>query len=69
MPTDTLFDDRLTALEREVSELKKRVEPSSASNWLKKIEGSMEHEPDFEKVLQLGRAARTADRVPGESSN
>jgi hypothetical protein len=69
MATDTLFDDRLTALEREVSELKKRVEPTSTSNWLKMVEGSMEQEPDFAKVLELGRAARIADRTSGEPSN
>jgi hypothetical protein len=63
MSNDTVIDDRLTALEREVADLKLRLNRSaSETNWLEQLAGSMEDEPDFAQVLEFGRAARGADK-------
>jgi hypothetical protein len=50
-------DDRLTALESEVVELRNQVAAQKA-NWITDIAGSFRDEPEFDEVLRLGREAR-----------
>ena len=64
-------EERLSALEREVAELRARAGNGSAAppasplpNWLDAIVGSMSDCPEFDEVARLGQAARRADRPP-----
>jgi len=66
MLNDTMVQNRLVALEREMAELKQRLNRALSGNtWLERLAGSMVDEPDFDRVLEFGRAARSADK-PGE---
>jgi hypothetical protein len=64
------FEDRLATLEREVDRLRRRLDSSnptgqgtaSVPNWIEAVTGSMADDPEFQEVVQLGRAARQADR-------
>src|SRR5438045_2973533 len=60
MATDNV-EDRLSTLEKDVAQLKQqtqRVQP----NWLQRIVGSMDDDPDFDHVVQLGKQIRDQDR-------
>ena len=52
--------ERLATLEREMADLKSRL--AQSGKWLEQISNSMANEPDFERVLNLGRAARRTDK-------
>jgi hypothetical protein len=63
MSTAPTIESRLVSLEREMVELRRRLNRASGSgNWLQKIVSSQEADPDFKEVLELGHQARTADR-------
>jgi len=63
MPTDALIEQRLTAVEKAVAELQKRLPATGpASNWLERFTGSFKDEPAFAEVVELGWALRAADR-------
>ena len=63
MSEQTPIERRLDALEREVSELKQRLNNGNApSNWIERITGSMADFPEFEEVIRYGREIREADR-------
>ena len=51
---------RVAELEVQVVALKKRAPP--AKNWMDVVVGSLEHEPEFDEVLRLGREYRAANR-------
>lgn len=65
------LEDRLAALERDLSWLKQQLSPAAppqsaeAGNWLEAVSGSFKDDPEFDEVLRLGRLARPAD-APGE---
>ena len=61
-PTATL-EARLSALEREVAEIKRRIPPVDANNWFDKVAGSFENDPEFEEVVRLGRELRESDML------
>ncbi|MDB5322388.1 MAG: hypothetical protein JWN40_4019 [Phycisphaerales bacterium] len=57
------IETRLESLEREMAELRRRLNGSGPSgNWLDSIVGSQQNEPAFDEVLKLGREIRSADR-------
>jgi len=63
MSDQTPIERRLAALEREVSELKQRLNNGNAQvNWIERITGSMADFPEFEDVIRFGREIREADR-------
>jgi hypothetical protein len=63
MPSETLVEQRLSAVEAAVAELQHRLSPRpSIPNWLEQVIGSFKDEPAFEEVLAYGRAFRVADR-------
>jgi len=63
MAIDMQIEQRLTAVEDAVRELQRRLTIlPPAANWLERIIGSFKDEPEFEKVLEYGRAIREADR-------
>lgn len=66
---EATVEQRLSALERDLAELRARVEAGqgaaatgSRPSWLEGVVGSMKGFPEFEEVVRLGRAARHADR-------
>jgi len=63
MSTQTTIEQRLAALEQDVSELKKRLEQAIPQRtWLERVAGSMKDYPEFGEILKLGAAIRQADR-------
>jgi hypothetical protein len=64
MSEELTIEQRLTALEKEVAQLKICLEQFVApkKNWLEQISGSMEKYPEFGEVLRLGAEIRRADR-------
>jgi hypothetical protein len=62
MPAETLIDDRLKSLERDVADLKQHLmQKNSTDNWLDRLAGSMKDEPDFDQVLELGKELRRSE--------
>jgi hypothetical protein len=56
------LEERLTAVERDLADLRNHVLGSRrAAPWFKKMIGSMKDYPEFEEVVQLGREIRKAD--------
>lgn len=55
---------RLTVVEREVRELKRRLDVQSPERdaWYLKHAGVFKDDPEFEEVVRLGREIRSADR-------
>ena len=67
MSTESLIEQRLSAVEAAVAELQRRLpSPQPAPNWLEQVIGSFKDEPAFEEVLAYGRAYRESDRPPAE---
>lgn len=63
MATETQIEERLAAVERVISGLQEQLARlSSPPDWLDRISGSFEDEPEFEQVLAYGRALRSASR-------
>jgi hypothetical protein len=63
MPADTIIEQRLTALEAAVVELRNRLATRPpADNWVERFNGSFKDEPAFGEVVEYGRAIRSADR-------
>jgi hypothetical protein len=63
MSDQTPIERRLDSLEREVLELKQRLNNGNAPiNWIERITGSMADFPEFEEVIRYGREIRDADR-------
>ena len=60
--TQQTLEARLAVLEVEVATLKRQIQDDqSGKTWLDRITGSMEDIPEFDEVLELGKAARKAD--------
>lgn len=60
--SDSLFEQRLSAVERAVEELKESLRKRGvAANWLERVIGSMKDEPAFCEVVEYGRAFRQAN--------
>ena len=56
-------EERLTALEHEIAELKRRLgAPAAPANWRQQVQGSFKDEPAFDEVLRLGREIRQSDQ-------
>ena len=55
---DQTIEQRLSALEKEVAELKKdRRSPSSGKDWHRRI-GKFKDDPDYDEAMRLGRQYR-----------
>jgi hypothetical protein len=66
---DHTLDDRVAALERAVADLQCRITSSPPSNCsLDQFAGSISDEAAFMEALELGRAARDADRPAGNAA-
>ena len=58
------LEDRVTALEKEMTRLKARLEPTkeTSSDWIDKIYGSFANDPIYEEAMRLGREYRESLR-------
>ncbi len=66
--SDSNLEQRMVAVEQAVQELKLSVqERKPAPDWLARVIGSMQDEPDFEQVVALGAEIRRADRPAEET--
>jgi hypothetical protein len=63
MPSDTLFEHRLSAIEDAVAEIQRRLTCEVPHpNWVERFTGALKDEPAFADVVAFGRALRLADR-------
>ncbi len=63
MSTKETLEERLAALEREMKDLRKRVEAGNRSNdWRSRPRSSLRDMPEFEEVLRLGKEIRQSDQ-------
>jgi len=54
-------EERLTALEKELQELKQHVIlQKDQRSWIEKIAGTFKDDPDFDEIARLGREFRKA---------
>jgi hypothetical protein len=62
-------EERLAILEQEMAELKRtgRATPTK-ENWIDKVAGSFEGDPEFDEILRLGKEIRQADRPRDEDA-
>jgi hypothetical protein len=57
-------EERLTALEKEMLELKQaQTPPGPKHNWLERIAGTFKDDPEFAEILRLGREIRKSDNL------
>jgi hypothetical protein len=74
MPTGTL-EQRVAALEQDVSALKARGQPHVFSkanpnpNWVKEVAGSMKGSPEFDEVRKIMREMREAELAEFDRKN
>ncbi len=62
MSSRPLIEERLTAVEDVIAEIRRQLPTPPPSGWLGELIGSLKDELAFDEVLALGRAYRVADR-------
>jgi hypothetical protein len=64
MPTDTLIERRLCAVENALLDLQRQLQiQAPAGNWLDRFKGAFKGEPAFDEVVRYGREIRESDRL------
>jgi len=59
------FEERLSTLEKDVAQIKQRLNRTrDAAEWLDGIAGSMKEHPDFDEFVRLGREFRESQTDP-----
>ena len=59
MPAQQTIEQRLTEVERELAELKRRFPPQTdGKSWVERIAGTFKDDPDFDEIVRLGREFR-----------
>jgi hypothetical protein len=62
MAENVALEERLTAVERDLAELKDHVfQAHRGRPWFERMIGSMKDYPEFTEVVKLGRQIRKAD--------
>jgi hypothetical protein len=67
MSTNVTLEERVSALEAEVSDLRRQAAPKSRS-WLDKFDGLFAEEPAYEEVVQYGNQWRRSDAEQKDST-
>jgi hypothetical protein len=49
---------RLTEVERELADLKRRLPSVDGKSWVERIAGTFKDDPEFEEIVKLGREFR-----------
>jgi hypothetical protein len=66
---DTTLEQRVAILEEAVRTLQEAMlTRQTQPDWLDHVIGTMKDEPDFDKVLELGKALREAERPPEDDA-
>jgi hypothetical protein len=53
------IEQRLTEVEKELAELKRRLPPPpDGKSWVERIAGTFKDDPDFDEIVKLGREFR-----------
>lgn len=56
------IEERLTALEREVSAIKRQINLfAKKKDWIAAIEGTFADRPEYDEVIRLGKEIRDAE--------
>lgn len=64
MSTAPSIEERLSALECKMDQIMRELaKQRKNNNWIEKITGTFENDPDFGEIVRLGREARQADRL------
>ncbi|MBI3462648.1 MAG: hypothetical protein HY000_06240 [Planctomycetes bacterium] len=58
MPEQPTVEERLTAVEQQLADLKRRVAGAEGRSWMERIAGTFKDDPDFDEIVRLGRAFR-----------
>ena len=59
MSDQQTIEERLTAVERELADLKRRLQtPEDGKSWIERIAGTFKDDPDFDEIVRLGREFR-----------
>ena len=59
MPQQLTIEERLTAVEQDLAELKRKPPPARDGKcWLERIAGTFRGDPDFAEIVRLGREFR-----------
>jgi hypothetical protein len=59
------LEQRVAALEAEVAALRRKIEIAGSDKpWWERIAGTFEHDPIYEKAMNLGRKYRESLRPP-----
>ncbi len=61
MPEQLTIEERLTAVEHELAELKRKTPTErDGKSWIERIAGTFRDDPDFDEIVRLGREFRKA---------
>jgi hypothetical protein len=56
-----VIEERLSAVEQELAELKRSIAARSQEpSWIERIAGTFKDDPDFEEIVRLGREFRNS---------
>ena len=61
MPEQQTIEQRLTEVEKELAELKRRMSSDSiGKSWVERIAGTFKDDPEFDEIVKLGREFRNS---------
>jgi hypothetical protein len=65
MTPNITIEERLTALERQMEEIKQQLaHERTQGNWIDKVAGSHKDDPVFAEIVRLGREFRRSQPFP-----
>lgn len=64
----TPLEERVALLEREVLQLKRRLNPPAALPWWEHISGTFAETPAFDQAIDFGRRYRAAQRPAADKA-
>lgn len=58
MSNATTIEQRLTAVESQLAELKQKLATPKSDYWIERIAGTFKDVPEFDEIVRLGREFR-----------
>lgn len=58
MPEQLSVEERLSAVEQQLADLKRRITTNDGRSWIERIAGTFKDDPDFDEIVRLGREFR-----------
>ena len=58
MPEQLSVEERLSAVEQQLADLKRRLSSNNGGSWLERIAGTFKDDADFAEIVRLGREFR-----------